>query len=221
MKKLVKVSGPGMLTDMYAYAMGAAHLNLPHTRLDHFMVSSVGGFGEGWAWVDKSIEDGYDPCASAWSPDTKGLVPNRLPPFIHYCHNFAVLKSDLMFHKGHVPADILDCDKPLLKLPPKDYLTKRLSPQQRKTFSSQPPKDFKKDIRSAWLLCMIFPRLYHATVEHKKKYCKDWSPDSGGDHFVLLQNDKAPHCPLEKEGKTCWPFAKTVPKGTTPDQLGW
>ena len=43
---------PSLLAEMYAYCLAAAHLGLPHVKLDSFMVSNVDAYGEGWAFVD-------------------------------------------------------------------------------------------------------------------------------------------------------------------------
>lgn len=34
-------SFPNLLAEMYAYSMAAAHQELPHLRMDHFMVSNI------------------------------------------------------------------------------------------------------------------------------------------------------------------------------------
>lgn len=42
---------PDLLAEMYAYSMAAAHEQLPHLRMDHFMVSNIDmDAGEG-AWL--------------------------------------------------------------------------------------------------------------------------------------------------------------------------
>ena len=58
---------PYLLAEMYAYSMAAAHENLPHLRMDQFMVSNTECGGEGWDWVD-ALDDPCEP------PDENGIV---------------------------------------------------------------------------------------------------------------------------------------------------
>lgn len=44
---------PHLLAEMYAYCVAAAHLELPHLRLDHYMTSETESYGEAWAFVDE------------------------------------------------------------------------------------------------------------------------------------------------------------------------
>ena len=43
---------PHLLAEMYAYCVAAAHLGLPHLRLDHYMTSETQAYGEAWPLVD-------------------------------------------------------------------------------------------------------------------------------------------------------------------------
>lgn len=48
---------PHLLAEMYAYCVAAAHLGLPHLRLDHYMTSETESYGEAWAFVDELGDD--------------------------------------------------------------------------------------------------------------------------------------------------------------------
>ena len=69
----------GNNTEMFAYCLAAAHLNLPHQIVQSFMVSDAGAGGmEGWKHsLDKYSE--LDMC-------TEGAIPlEDLPNVLHYC----------------------------------------------------------------------------------------------------------------------------------------
>merc|ERR1711991_1229069 len=100
-----------ILADMWAYSIGAAHLGLKHTMVDMYMVSSPTTYsGEGFEFVDRWSN------LSCEKPLPK--VGERYPVAIHMAQNFKapdIRHGPHMFHKGHVPAEILECDTPLLK----------------------------------------------------------------------------------------------------------
>jgi len=204
MKRMVKITGPGILTDMYGYAMAAAHLNIIHTRLDHFMVSDTGsrdGGGEAWKWANPSK---WDPCKGQLTTEDG----KQMPTFLHLCQNIYLEEPNIdeswMFHKGHVPPNILQCDLPILKTPPSTHLQHQLALPENKDKTN-----YKKH-RAAWLHCMIFPSLNNALVEYKQQFCP--AGFNTKKQFKLIHNDVSdkvlPICPMEKEGKTCWVFAR-------------
>ena len=97
---------------MYAYSMAAAHENLPHLRMDHFMISNTDSPGEGWEWID-ALED---PCL----PPIDGIYfPGKpLPTFVHFCQGYHI--GELTFQKRRVPKNIFSCEHPMLLEPPND-----------------------------------------------------------------------------------------------------
>jgi hypothetical protein len=113
---------PYLLAEMYAYSMAAAHEQLPHLRLDHYMVSNVDAGGEGWQWVD-SLEDA---CIAPENGIYYGDKP--MPTLVHYCQGYSF--GDFVFQKRRVAHDIFSCEKPLLKDPPIDFgkVTEKLDP---------------------------------------------------------------------------------------------
>ena len=99
---------------MYAYSMAAAHTELPHLTLEHFMVSNPDvNPGEGWQWIDAFKDD-------VCQPPVDGIYyPNKpLPTFLHYCHFFRI--GDLGFQKRRVRGKHFDCNSPMFIEPPLD-----------------------------------------------------------------------------------------------------
>jgi hypothetical protein len=109
---------------MYAYSMAAAHLNLPHQQMEHYMVSNTESGGEGWAHID-ALEDScipptINPAASVGSGqqyETFTYYPGKpLPNVIHYCQHFRV--GDFAFGKRVANKQMFSCDAPLFREPP-------------------------------------------------------------------------------------------------------
>jgi len=140
-----------ILADMWAYSIASAHLGLLHTTLDHFMISASGTEGQAYPFVD-SFE--HLSCRNPTIPPG-----NNVPVFIHMASNFKAPDRKLgpwMFHKGHVPPRILDCDVPLLVEAPDDLWE---------------ISDDRKTKQHAWVLCNIVAKLNHVALEYKKKFC--------------------------------------------------
>lgn len=154
MRPVFKITPGDILTDMWAYIMGAANLEMPHVRLDHFMVSDIeSGIGEGWRFVDEWESSGMS-CDDPQMPEGKNI-----PTFLHFAHNYRADDKDgnrWMFHKGHVPGNILDCDVPILKAPPDDLYRTQTNTRQK---------------RSAWMLCNLYSRVNGMLKAYKKKFC--------------------------------------------------
>eukprot|EP01036_Dinobryon_divergens_P031910 gene31910-41401_t len=105
---------PELLAEMYAYSMAAAHEQLPHFTMNHYMVSNTFADDEGWAWIDSL---GYDVCQP---PTSQGIsYPGRpLPIFLHFCQFFRA--GNIGFQKRRIRQPIFDCDKPILMELPLD-----------------------------------------------------------------------------------------------------
>jgi peptidyl serine alpha-galactosyltransferase len=101
---------PYLLAEMYAYSMAAAHEDLPHLRVDHFMVSNVEAGGEGWKWIDAL---GDDVCR----PPVDGIYhpEHPLPTFLHYCQTYQGLR--MHFQKRSIPQNIFSCESSLFPEP--------------------------------------------------------------------------------------------------------
>ena len=114
----------GLLSDMFAYSMAAAHLGLRFTRLESFMISDpvVGPikrdnpagnwhyFPEGWEMFDNTYltaepgDDLYDahPCRNPEHRPIRSKDPNAtLPVLLHYCQSLRVPRK---IHPDQPPA---------------------------------------------------------------------------------------------------------------------
>jgi hypothetical protein len=156
-----------ILADMFAYNMAAAKLDVRHVVLDHFMVSApLVNSGEGWKFVDalQSLSC-HNPAFPEGAP-----VPNFIHAAQHYhaCSkgdtpagpNFRCPGGDselFDFHKGHVPSRVLECDQPLLALPPDDLFNVQTKASDR---------------RNAFMVCFLHRMVNDAVMDYKRRWCK-------------------------------------------------
>eukprot|EP01062_Namystynia_karyoxenos_P046241 TRINITY_DN3457_c0_g2_i1.p1 TRINITY_DN3457_c0_g2~~TRINITY_DN3457_c0_g2_i1.p1 ORF type:complete len:505 (+),score=145.92 TRINITY_DN3457_c0_g2_i1:107-1621(+) len=175
----------GILADMYAYSLAAAHLGLPHVQLENLMVSTLAGAGEGWDWVDA--------WPSKMSCDNPSVPEGyRVPTFLHGCQNYKALDArggEWMWHKGHIPPNILDCDTPLLKRPPDNLFNVQTEVVRR---------------RGAFLVCYLHARLNGAALAVKHRHCPEGF--NAEERVRLVQSKQLP-CP-EGRPSLCWPLAQ-------------
>jgi hypothetical protein len=175
-----------ILADMWAYSTAAAHLDLPHTTIDSYMISAAGSGGQAYPWVD------------AWTQlDCRDPTPqpgDKVPTFIHLASNFKApdrKSGPWMFHKGHVPADFLHCDEPLIVEAPSDLWA--ISPD-------------KRTKQNAFILCHTVAMLNKVALLYKGKFCPD-----GFEQRKLVRliqsKDKDWRCKQTKD-KWCWPLAQ-------------
>ncbi len=87
--------------------MAAAHENLPHVTMEHFMVSNTNMDSEGWRFVD-ALGD------KVCQPPVNGIYYPELPlpTFLHYCQFYRV--GEFGFQKRRIPKSMFECDQPLL-----------------------------------------------------------------------------------------------------------
>jgi hypothetical protein len=171
--------------DMYAYSLAAAHFNLDHLMFDQYMVSSPATYGEGWPFVDKF---GSMPCSN---PNKGAHAPDALiPTFLHVAQRYDSELTRFMFHKGHVPPNILDCDLPILITPPDDIIDKAPSREQR---------------HKMYMLCNAYNLINEAVLAWKKKFC----PAGGNTKKMIMLQKKGQNCHDKNEkGRSCWIFAR-------------
>jgi hypothetical protein len=153
---------PGLLAEMYAWCIAAAHLNLPHTLLDNFMVSNIDAGGEGWKLVDAIPspscleEDGWE----------------DLPSFLHLCQMNRV--GEFAIHKRKIPRDIFTCESPMLMDPPPDLGENYPYKTQGNLGGKERPNldlDAKTAKRTAFQICS-FTRIVNSAAEYfKKQHC--------------------------------------------------
>ncbi|KAL7528568.1 hypothetical protein ACHAXR_002511 [Thalassiosira sp. AJA248-18] len=102
-----------LLGEMFGWSLAAAHLGLPHTLSESFMISATQiGDGEGWPLIDVLNDDEISEFSTLKEKEDK------LPYVIHYCQNYWLGKWFL--GKYRLDSDFLSCEKPLLLEPPKD-----------------------------------------------------------------------------------------------------
>jgi hypothetical protein len=102
-----------ILAEMYGWSLAAAHLKLPHTLAESFMVSDVDiSSGEGWPLIDVLDNDEISEFSTSKARE------DHLPYVIHYCQNYWLGKW--FIGKYRLASDWLSCERPLLLEPPKD-----------------------------------------------------------------------------------------------------
>jgi len=174
-----------ILADMWAYSIASAHLGLKHTTLDQYMVSTSGRSGQAYPFIDVKDLSCRNPLSTP---------ANRLPVFIHMASNFKApdrYKGPWMFHKGHVPADILECDSPLIIQPPDDLWRMTDEPKAK---------------QNAWILCHAIYYLNHVASLYKEKFCK---PGYENRQLVkLIQRKSTDLRCSETKDKWCYPIAQ-------------
>lgn len=186
MKPVLQVEND-ILADMWAYCIAAAHLQLEHQILDQYMISCTSQHepGEAFPWLNQFTDFS---CHNPTIPDEK-----KTPNFIHMASNFKAPESQFwMFHKGHVPGKILDCDTPLIIQPPDDLW------HQSKSVEAK---------QGAWILCHIIAKLNRVATEYKEKFCVGKKIENR-QLVRLLQDKTVDHGCDHKKDKWCFPLAQ-------------
>jgi len=195
---------PIQLSEMYAYMAGAANLGLEQVRLENMMVSGPMAGGEGW----DSIDDwGKMSCKKPEVPEGKNA-----PNFLHHCQTYAAYDTTgnrWLWHKGHVPHNILDCDSPILRSPPDDL------------YNSQKTKRSK---RNAWMVCMMHYKTNDMLKAYKAKFCKTGEDREklNLDERVRLTHAMTPGLECHPT-KGCYPLAQFEPNEEVemvPEDIG-
>ena len=198
MRPVVK-QDPDILADMWAYSMGSAHLGLRHTILDHYMISTWGSHGQAFKWILNWPDKEFS-CRDPWSSDAR-VAPTKVhwPTFIHLASNFKAPKkgwpAEWMFHKGHIPANILDCDTPFIVEAPDD--TWKISPVSHHNWSQM----------SAWVMCNTVARLNQVLLKYKQKFCPGQKFERRKLIRLIQSKSKDRGC-SERRHKWCWPLAQ-------------
>ena len=153
-RPLHTLSDKAHISEMYAYVTAAAHMNLPHTTGQSFMISNTGsGPGEPWEWVDRM----EDAC----------VVTEPMPHTLHFCQRYFV--GPWFFSKYQLPKNFLSCDHPLLAQPTMKAVD--LYPSSTSldgTVHDQPPKERKRNI---FMLCHMIRHLNDAASHYKRNHC--------------------------------------------------
>mmetsp|Transcript_20775 Transcript_20775/g.29136 ORF Transcript_20775/g.29136 Transcript_20775/m.29136 type:complete len:317 (-) Transcript_20775:222-1172(-) len=169
-----------MLSEMFAYCLGAAHHELPHDRLDHFMVSNHRADGEAWEFIDKLEEySNFNPCMGPQVPPPDAA----LPLLVHYPGEVIPYidpsKGGWKFHKKHMPQNIYDCKAKIpgwtsddgrgpITVTPEQIWTQATSPNS-KCSNKHQETDCK---RQAWVACYVQKTIQQSILAYKAKFCK-------------------------------------------------
>jgi len=108
-----------------------------------------------------------------------------------------------MFHKGHVPADILHCDVPLLKESP-DNLWDVVPSSQRATK------------RSAWILCNTVSRVNLMATMYKERFCPGGTFERRKKVRLIQTKTKDRSCNWKTQ-RWCWPLAQIEDESPVDD----
>ena len=155
-----------LLGEMYGWSLAAAHLRLPHTLTESFMISATGMSGEGWPLIDQLKDD--EVCEFS----TLREKEDKLPYVIHYCQSYWLGKW--FIGKYRLDKEFLSCEKPLLLEPPKDIGLKY-------NFYIKPggkPYGEKKNIgstvakREQFMICQMIARMNDAATWYKDQTCE-------------------------------------------------
>jgi hypothetical protein len=198
-----------ILADMWAYCMASAHLGLEHTIVDHHMISTWGRSGQSYQWVDKWEELS---CRDPESSFAKNNPRQKSPTFIHMASNFKAPKSkEWMFHKGHVPADILSCSVPSIKEAPDNLWS--VIPASGSPGCGGDCEDAKQ---SAWILCNTVARLNSVLDMYKSRFCPGGKYERKKTVRLIQDKNRDVNCDWRKQ-KWCWPLAQIEEESPTPD----
>lgn len=109
---------PNLLAEMYAYSMAAAHTDLPHLTMRHFMISNIDMDEEGWQFIDEFQDDVCkDSVNGIYYPD------HLLPNILHYCQFYRA--GEFGFQKRRIRKSLFECDKPMMAALPDNIGTIR------------------------------------------------------------------------------------------------
>ena len=147
---------------MFAYCIAAAHLQLPHMRIDNLMVSNTGAGGEGWPFVDAVKDDEkVAMCDFATAPMSDLKYP--IPSVIHYCQRYLI--GSILFSKRKFDRTFYACDTKPLESMPSDLAEKSIKPDDDE-------KTKTKINRESFMLCAITSILNDSLSFYKDHHCK-------------------------------------------------
>ena len=158
-----------LMDEMYGWSLAVAHLKLPHTLAESFMISNtdVGDSSEGWPLIDTFNND--ELCEYPLSAEKA----DKVPYVIHYCQAYWLGKW--FIGKYRLASNWLSCERPLLLEPPKDI-------GQKYDFYIRPggvPYGTKEKIRQSvvkreqFMICQIIARFNEAATWLKEQTCEE------------------------------------------------
>eukprot|EP00956_Cyclotella_meneghiniana_P035753 scaffold117918_cov54-Cyclotella_meneghiniana.AAC.1 len=167
----------GLLGEMYGWSLGAAHVNLPHTLAESFMISNTEiSDGEGWQLIDALTDD--EVCEYS----TTKTYEDKLPYTMHFCQNYWLGKW--FIGKYRLDSDFLSCSTSLLMEPPDNlatlydfYIKPGGKPYGQKV--KVRPTQAK---REAFMICQLIKRFNDAASWHKQQACIEEGGEDKGNY---------------------------------------
>jgi len=152
-----------LLTEMYAYCLAAAHLQMPHFMVFNWMVSEPGMENrEGWPEIDSAAADPNFQCdASILNTHETSNIPNIL----HYCQKY-IAGENQIWSKHRIPKDIFSCDRELLQPPPVNAMEYPPGTDVRGR-----PFNEKFWRRNTWMACYAYHAMNDALIRFKRANC--------------------------------------------------
>ena len=200
-----------ILADMWAYSMASAELDLNHTTVLHHMISSpdtaLGTFNLRLNNLNGKVDfNCADPDGSLAAHPDQDEIRNSLPTFLHYASNFAAPEpgypKEWMFHKGHIPSNILDCNTPFVLVAPASTWA---------VASDKCTRDgryYKYCKIGAWSMCTAIQKINQVLKTYKSKFCPAYEQR----HLVRLVQRKTKDIGCKQSGTDaafwCWPLAQ-------------
>lgn len=157
-----------LLGEMYGWSLGAAHVGLPHTLAESFMISATGmNHGEGWELIDALKDD--EVCEYSVMKDYE----DKLPYTMHFCQNYWLGKW--FIGKYRLDSDFLKCEKSLLMEPPKDIAKQYdffIKPGGN-PYGEKLPLTPAVAKREAFMICQLISRFNDAAAWFKDTTCEE------------------------------------------------
>ena len=173
---------PQFMAEMYGYCMAAAHLGLKHQLARGFMVSNIEiGNGEGWYFLNDVKPQQV--C------QLNHPLPN-VPHVIHFCQRYSI--GEFFFSKYRYP-DILQCDMPLIQLPPSDIAAVTNYSHYGDNSIINYTDDFlgrRFKLRNAFMTCAILSEMQRASRYYKQRHCPDANFNETWNFFVAERGGK-------------------------------
>lgn len=165
---------PKLLAEMYGYCIAAAHLELPHQKVEHLMVSDTTLNCEGWDFVE-TLADGKV-CSAAVKLDH---AKHPLPNVMHYCQHYSL--GEHSFHKKRVSHSFFSCQEeeqkrgmlsgPLAMMRPDADLHYNSTTRMRKNVYKHIELSRGEVKREVFALCTIRGAMNEALMYYRGQHC--------------------------------------------------
>ncbi|ETP51465.1 hypothetical protein F442_03397 [Phytophthora nicotianae P10297] len=152
------------MVEMFAYTLAVANHGIKHTLLTNLGATHPKlalNQREYWDFVDETLPN---PCEDS----SAVVMPSDPPVGIHYCQKYGFVEGD---HKGHyyykydLPETLVNCDSPLLKVPPASDWD---------TLEQTTPRELLVQKRhEVWIECSTTKVVNQAMIKYKQRSCSN------------------------------------------------